>query len=122
MNVMINDKLREDARDLKKDQFEFMKGNIQAVPYNITKTSALNANNKFFPFIEYYSCTDEEKQAFIDKLKYNGMTVDRLGKISDFMKSTPSYIKGKLIKLLNTDEDFHMAKTIANELDKGVFI
>ena len=43
-------------------------------------------------------------------------------KIEDYLKSEPSYIKGKIIRLENILDDFHVAKDIANEIDKGVFI
>ena len=65
---------------------------------------------------------DEEKQALQDKIKYNGMTVMRIGTINQFLQSEPSYIKGKLIRLESVNDDFHMIRSIAEELYKGVFI
>ena len=46
--------------------------------------------------LEYYTCTEIEKQALRDKIKYNGMTVGTIGKIEDFTDSTVEeiYIKG----------------------------
>ena len=79
-------------------------------------------NNKIFPVLEFYSCTDEEKTAFENKIKYNGMTVMRIGTISEFIKSEPTYIKGKLIRVEDIDEDFHYINELANEFNKGVFI
>lgn len=97
-------------------------GNIQALPSSLAKTSALTFNNKIFPILEYYTCTDEEKQALRDKIKYNGMTVGRIGIIVDFIREEKTYIKGKLIRLESIDEDFHILNAIADEMNKGVFI
>lgn len=100
-------------------------GNIMAMPTGISKTSALTYNNKLFPFVEYYTCTDEEKTAFSLKLKYDGMTVMRISDvgISEFIKqNTRTYIKAKVIKLEDLGDDAHMAKTIESELRKGIYI
>ena len=121
-DIAINDKLRAEALDYTKDQFGYQLGNIQAVPYAISKTTAMTSNNKLFPFVEYYTCTDIEKQALKNKLLYNGMTVMRIGTIAEFKKATPSYIKCKLIRLENTDNDFHTVNAISAEIDKGFFI
>ena len=43
------------------DNFRYQLGNIQALPYNLNKVNPFTLNNKIFPFIEIYSCTDEER-------------------------------------------------------------
>lgn len=121
-DLQLNEKLRQEALDYTKDQFGYQLGNIQAIPYNLTKTSALTLNNKVFPILEYYTCTDAEKAALNDKLHYNGMTVMRIGQIGEFIKDIPSYIKGKLIRFEGFNEDFHVLNELANEINKGVFI
>ena len=82
-DIAIGDKLRAEAMDYKRDMFGMQMGNIQALPTNITKTTAFTYNNKLFPILEYYTCTIEERNALLDKLRYNGMTVGRIGKIAD---------------------------------------
>ena len=111
-----------EAIDYKRDQFGYSLGNIKALPQGLSKTSALVYNNKFFPFLEYYTCTDEEKQALENKIKYNGMTVMRIGTIREFLKEEPTYIKGKLIRVTTAPEDFNYVNELANEFNKGVFI
>lgn len=113
---------RKEALNYYTDMYKYNLGNIQALPTSLAKTSALTYNNKIFPILEYYTCTDEEKQALRDKMKYNGMTVMRIGTIQEFMREEPSYIKGKLIRLENIEEDFHILNAIADEMNKGVFI
>ena len=121
-DYQLSEQLRQEAIDYKIDQFGYSLGNIQALPYSLAKTSAFTYNNKIFPILEYYTCTEEEKQALTDKLYYNGMTVMRIGTIQEFLRSEPSYIKGKLIRLEDTDNNFHTVNEIANEINKGVFI
>ena len=121
-DYQLSEQLRQEAIDYTTDQFGYQLGNIQALPYSLAKTSAFTYNNKIFPILEYYTCTPQEKTALQNKLYYNGMTVMRIGTIQEFLRSEPSYIKGKLIRLEGTDNNFHTVNEIANEINKGVFI
>lgn len=121
-DIAINEKLRAEAMDYKRDMFGMQMGNIQALPSNITKTTAFTYNNKIFPILEYYTCTDEEKTALANKLKYNGMTVGRIGKISDYLaNANDQYIKGRIIRIDGVSDDFHYYKAISDEIYKGAF-
>lgn len=122
IDMALNEAQRQEALDYTRDQFGYQLGNIQALPTSLSKTSALTYNNKIFPVLEFYTCTPEEKLALENKLKYNGMTVMRIGTIQEFMKETPTYIKGQLIRLEGTGEDFHYISELAKEFNKGVFI
>lgn len=122
IDMMLNERARIEALDYTKDQFGYSLGNIQAIPTSLSKTSAFTYNNKIFPILEFYTCTEEERRALENKLKYNGMTVMRIGTIQEFIRETPTYIKGKIIRLENTGEDFHYVSELAKEFDKGVFI
>jgi hypothetical protein len=121
-DVAINEKLRNEAIDYAKDQFAYQLQTIQAKPNTLSRTTSYNINNKYFPYVEYYTCTDTEKEALRNKIKYNGMTVMVIGKIADYIRIEETYIKGKLIRLEGIEEDFHIINTIANELNKGVYI
>lgn len=112
---------QKETLDYTKDQFNFNMQNIKAMPNSISKTNPITNNNKIFPVLEYYTCKDIEKQALKDKLEYNGMTIGRIGKIKDWLLTTESYIKGKLIMLDSSiEEDYHTVVEIAQELDKGI--
>ena len=114
--------LHNEAIDYAKDNFGFQLGNIKALPNTLNKVSSIVANSKLFPFVEYYTCTDEERQAFQDKLKYNGMTIGRIGHILDFKHpDAQTYVKGQIIRL-EGDFDTHEANEIANEFMKGWYI
>lgn len=122
-DFMNMEKRYAESRDLKVDMFNYQLGNIQALPYSMSKTSSYTANYKYFPFIEYYTCTETEKEALKNKLKYNGMTVMAIGKISDYIIDGESrYIKGQMIRLEDLGEDAHMVNTIYEEIFKGIYI
>ena len=112
---------QKETLDYTKDQFGYQLGNIKAMPNSISKTNPFTNNNKIFPVLEYYTCKDVEKQALKDKLKYNGMTVMRIGKIKDWLTDEYTYIKGKLIEI-EIDDEYHTVVEIAQEIDKGVRI
>ena len=73
----------------------------------------------------HYSCIS----ALCNKIRYNGMTVGVIGRISDYITNSWSYngisdkgyIKGQLINLSDVSADFHLVSEIANELNKGVY-
>ena len=121
-DLQLNDRLRNEALDYKKDMFGYNLQNIQALPQGLAKTSAISPDNKYVPFIEFYSCTDTEKQALQDKLTYDGYTIMRIGSIANYLQQDKSYIKGRIIRMEGISDDFHMLKAIADEIYKGVFI
>lgn len=122
----LNEKLRNEAINLSRDQFGYQLQNIRALPQSLTKTSAYNADNKIFPFVEYYTCTDIEKQALLDKMAWNGMTIMRIGQIQEFLlpyyTNEGTFIQAKPIRLDYVAEDSHLAEAIAAELNTGVYI
>lgn len=131
----INEQLRNEAIDYAKDNFGYQLGNIQALPYTLTKVSAFNNNNRIFPVLEYYTCTDTEKDAFKQKIAWNGMTTMVIGKLKDYISNTwtstlstgesiesKGYIKGQLIRLTDIQDDYHIVNAISGEIYKGVYI
>ena len=121
-DLSINESLRTEALDYTKDMYGFNLENIKALPATLTKVSAFNVNNKIYPVLEYYTCTEVEREAFKNKIKYNGMTVGVIDTISNYLQVEPTYIKGSIIRLEGLEHDFHMAKVISDEIYKGVFI
>ena len=123
-DLVIKEKLYQEDRSYAQDMYNFNLGNIQAIPYGLTKVTALNANNKIWPFLEIYSASDEEKAAFEDQIKYDGMTLMVIGRIPDYITNAhnaDSYIKGRVVRLSAFGEDDHMASAINDELNKGVY-
>ena len=114
-------KMMEENKKYATDMYTYNLQNIQAIPTSLTKTSALTYNTRVWPFIEYYTCTEDERNALKDKIKYNGMTIMKIGHIKDYLLGKDNFYKGQLIRL-NIKVDSHMAYEIYNELNKGVYL
>ena len=117
----ISKQLYEEQMDYRQDMYNMNLENIQARPNGLAKTSAFTNNNKIYPFIEYYTATDVEKEALRSKIKYNGMTIGVIGKIMDYVGSTETYVKGSLITA-DINDDYHTVQAINNELNMGIRI
>lgn len=113
---------QKEALDYSIDKFSYQLGNIKALPYTLTKVGAFDAISKIFPVLEYYTCTDTEKEAFNKKIQYESMTVMRIGTLLEFMKEEPHYFKGSLIRCDEVADDSHILDAIYEELLKGVYI
>lgn len=121
-DIIMGEQLRSEQIRYAKDQFAFNLENIKAIPNSLAKVSAFNKNNKIFPFLEYYSCTDIEKEAFRNILKYDGMTVNRIGRIIDYLRENElQYIRARLIRCEELHDDQHIVDVIANEMEKGAY-
>ena len=129
VDLTIQQNLHNEAMDYRKDLFELQLDNIKALPDTIKKVTAINENNKIWPFVEIYECTDREKYALAEKIAWNGMTVGVIGKMEDYLGNSwhydtiydKGYIKGQLIRAEGICDDTHMLNAIADELNKGVY-
>ena len=115
-------KMMEENKQYAIDMYGYNLQNIQAVPTSLTKTSALTYNTRVWPFIEYYTCTESERKALKDKIKYNGMTIMKVGQLSSYPLGEDNFYKGQVIRLPDLRVDSHMAFEIYNELNKGVYL
>lgn len=123
LDVANVDKAQKEAKSFATDMYNMNLRNIQAIPYSLAKTSSFVYNNKIWPMLEYYSCTEEEKRAFRLKLEYNGMTVNKITTLADVTEEgTIKYVKGQMIRLEDLSDDSHMAYTIYDEINKGVYL
>lgn len=106
------------------DMYNYTLGNIQALPNTLTKISAYNIDNKYFPLIEVYTCTEEEVEIIKTKFKYQSFVVMGLMTINDLTNEqlTGKFIKGQMVRLLDFYEDEHAANEIYSEIAKGVYI
>lgn len=112
--------MQKENKSYAKDMYNYNLGNIDSKPNSLVKSSAFDISYKMWPFLEYCSCTDVEKEALRSKLKYNGMTVMRIGKIEDYLNGNEQYIQGQLIRL-QLNDDAHIVNAIADELARGVY-
>lgn len=119
MDVISGTAIRNQELSRQKDIFGMELGTIKARAQSLTRGNIYNVNNKYFPYIEYYTCTDQELEALENKLKYTGMTIGVIGKIEDYIDYSAewSYIQGTLIHI-EINDDTHTAQAI-NQLLKG---
>lgn len=117
-DVAISEKLRNDSLDLKKDLFGFQLGNIQAAPKTTARSTSYNVDSMYFPVLEYYTATDEEKEAFRNKIIYDGMTIGVIGKPFDYFDN---FVKAVIIRCPDIAGDYGIVNAISNELSKGVY-
>lgn len=124
-DISLNKKLRADEADSARTIQSLSIGNIQAMPDTLTKVTAQNQNNKLFPFIEIYRATQIELDAFVNYIKWNGMTVGIVDQLNKWYNSSEdastNYIEADIIRL-DIPDDSHIVSEIANELRKGVYI
>ena len=121
-DMYIQSQKNKEVIDYTKDQFGYALGNIKARPDTLSKVSGYNPNNKIYPFLEHYHCTPQERTALLNKIRYNGMSLGIIGSVEDYLLPEESYIKGKIIRLEDVGDDYHITTEIADEMNKGVFI
>lgn len=113
----------KERRDYAIDNYQFTLGNVQALPYTLTKVSSFNPNSKYVPFIEYYSCSDEERAAMERKLQYDGMSAGYIDTMSNYInESSLTFIRGQLVRYEGKNADEHDRQAVVEELSKGVYI
>lgn len=99
-------------------------GNIKAIPRTVSKVNAFNPNNKIWPVLEVYSCTDTEKELLENLITSRSMAVGAVMPIGDFIhySGTKRWLQAQPIKLEDLSEDSQIASDIYQELAKGVYI
>ena len=124
MDIIDNQKLRDDARSSQFDMFNYQLGNVKALPNTLTKVSTYNINNKIYPFYEIYEATSEEIGALRQRLKWRGYNLGIIGQLSDFQVEG-KYFKGKIIRLEEVHDvslgDNHLLENYNSELQQGVY-
>lgn len=116
-------KMQYENKDFKTDMYNYSLQNMKAIPSGMAKTSAFVYNTRIWPFLEVYTCTDIEKEAFRNKLKYDGMTIMTICKLIDYLDPNEQHLwRGELIRLPDLKDDSHMAEAIYSELKKGVYL
>ncbi len=104
------------------DKFNYQLGNIKALPYTITKVGAFDINSKIWPFLEYYTCTDTEKEILRNKIIYQGMTVMAIDTLDKYLTGEGHFTKAELIRNDTIKINNHELNEIYNELIKGVYL
>lgn len=124
LDIINNQKLRDDARSSQFDMFNYQLGNIKALPNTLTKVSTYNINNKIYPFYEIYEATSEEIEALRKQMTWRGYNLGVIGQLSDYQVEG-KYFKGKLIRLEESSNialgDSHLIENYNSELQQGIY-
>ena len=128
-DLNLSEQLRQEQLRYNSDIHDLNIATIQAQPYSLSKTTAFTANNKIFPILEYYTCSNEEKDLVATHIINYSMTVGAIGELKDYIKNTWQYngiyarnfIKGTFLKLKDIFEDYHYLNALNEELNIGVY-
>lgn len=123
-DIHYNRQLRQEQINLKQDLFKYQIGNIQALPQSVSKTGCKTNNNKLVPYVEYYTCTDEEKDMLKQMIKYTGVSIGTSGQIKDYVSvgmgfENPQPITADIIEI-DLNEDYHTTMEIVKTLQGGI--
>jgi hypothetical protein len=127
LDIVNNQQLRNDAIDKAQKNFNWNLQNIQALPYSLANVSSLTYDNALVPVLEFYQASDSEIDAFEKKMQYYGMSVMKVGQLTDYLNPLgETFIQGQLIRLLNDNDaleaDNHLATELSAEISKGLYI
>ena len=93
----LNDTLRAEALSYKEDMFKLNIQAIEAAPGGIATSTEYSIINYYKAYIEVYDCTTPEKTYIDYILQYNGMKIDQIGSIKQWLIGDNSYIEGSLL-------------------------
>lgn len=122
-DIIINSQKRN--REIADEKFGFSMNlkTIQAKPQSLTRSTSFNIDNAYFPYIEYYTGSDEEKDIYSYWRDYNGDTLGVYNYISSHInRGSYTYITATIVNSSTIKEDTHIFSEINRELSQGVRI
>ncbi len=123
MDITANKQLRADQREAMIQQHNWQLGNIQALPYSVSKATNFNSEQPKVPYLEIYDCTANEKTNFMTYLSLRSYAINRYGKFSDYVKPEgKTFLQGTFIRLAGISDDSHYLAAIADEVKQGFYI
>lgn len=122
-DIGINAYLRADQREAAIQQHNWQLQNIQALPYSVTKVNNFNVDSNNVPYLEVYACDDSEVDNFIKYLDLRSYSINRYGRLTDYIKPTGrTFLKGMIVRLAAIADDSHYMAAIADEVNQGFYI
>lgn len=116
----LNDTLRAEAIDYKKDIWYLTNQAIEARPSTIAANSEYTHINNNKAYIEVYDCSEVERDYLTKYLKYHGMKIDQIGLLKnyliedgDYIEATPLFLEGLMPVISNA---------INAELSAGMYV
>lgn len=119
----LEDKLMKRQKDSMLTMQEYSIGNVKALPNTLAKVGAFHIDSVVVPFVEYYTCTKEERESFKRYLEWYGCKLGQFVKLNDLLDSNERrYVQGSFVRIENIQGDSHMVDAINDEFKGGVYI
>lgn len=132
MDLKNSERLFQENKSYATDMHNMQLQNIQAMPVGLSRTTAFNVDNRYFPTLTVYVCTDQDMAAVISFICQRSMSVGVYGRFSSVINNTWSvtfngqtltdrgFIKGSIVNI-NTTKDTHFVDALQEEISKGVY-
>ena len=130
----------KESKSYATDLHEYQLGNIQAMPHTLARGTSFNIDNRFFPILTVYECTQQEMEYVNDFIINRSMNVGVIAKPQDFLgnvyyarltdeyginqfdntRPDRGFIQGSIV-YIDTKYDTHFIDELNNEFSKGAF-
>ena len=121
-DVYMQQSLYQENKSYAVDNFNMQLGNIKALPYTLTKVSALTENNKIVPILEIYYCTKEEMEYVANKLSKTGYYLNVMDTLSNSNYTENFYLKCSIFRFKDNTIPENIKYDINTELTMGITI
>lgn len=116
LDTTANEILRQDNIALQKEIFNNNLGNIKSISPTLNKVDTFDIMNKYSIIVEYYECSEIEKQYIMDYYEHNGAVI---GMIGTFEQYWGLVVSGQIIQSNSyTQEEL---KELNNRLKGGIY-
>lgn len=125
------EKLFQESKSYATDLHYLQLGNVQAMPRALSKTTAFNVDNRYFPILAFYLPTEKEADLVDQYINIHSMNVDAEGKPIDYIYNRykrqgatftdRGFISGSIIRI-ETTFDTHFIDELNAEFQKGVYL
>ena len=125
------EKLFQESKSYATDLHYLQLGNVQAMPRSLSKTTAFNVDNRYFPILAYYLPTEKEADLVDQYINIHSMNVDAEGKPIDYIYNRykregdtytdRGFISGSIIRI-EVPFDTHFIDELNKEFQKGVYL
>lgn len=127
-DVVLSESMYRENKSYATDMHNLQLGNVQAMPVSLARTTAFHIDNRYFPILAKYKCTDEEKKAVVDFIVNRSMNVGIIDKPGNYMniwsydgKNARVFMQGSIIKI-DSKFDVHLIDELNAEFQKGVYL
>lgn len=106
----------------KRKEFEWNCDNLKSKPNAVSKVASLTPQNSIYPTLNIYY-NDEVVNGLFDKyLKYNGYTINKIGKIIDYISKDYNYVVAEIFRFEKFTGSADDLLEIQNEFERGLYL